>query len=309
VSMRHLEAFRGDIGRSMNVRSPVSLPGQTAGSSESNGDGDPRTGPHGRAIDDMVAPSCDAEEEPSSEIDAPVRVVVANSSGLLADAIDALLNTAPDLEPVGTISLEGFPRGIDLTVEPDVVLVECLFTAEPCLVLLQRVRDRFPTARALVVCQELDDDSLAELVAAGALGCLTPNCRRDELLSAIRRVSEGEILFPAALLMRLLTRQQDPHKEPADAVPDPAGCQDSMTQPGAERTSPADLTAPLAPRERQVLEILAKGRSTEEVADALGITIHTVRTHLKNAMAKLNAHSKLEAVVVALRKGLIELHE
>ena len=71
--------------------------------------------------------------------------------------------------------------------------------------------------------------------------------------------------------------------------------------------SPASVS--LAPREREVLQAIATGLSPEQVADLLTISIHTVRTHLKNAMAKLNSRSKLEAVMLAIKHGLIDLPE
>jgi len=188
------------------------------------------------------------------------------------------------------------------------VLIECLFATVSCSGLIHDLRDVFPSARMLVVSPDLDDESLADLVAAGAVGCLTPDCSRDELMDAIRRVSQGEILFPATLLMRLLARRQAPRRED-DAAPSSADWDASTGRQAAAGTSGVDPPAALAPRERQVLTAMATGLSTEEVAERLGITVHTVRTHLRNVLVKLNAHSKLEAVVIALRKGLIELPE
>jgi DNA-binding NarL/FixJ family response regulator len=308
VSTVQSEVFSRDATHPGGARSRMRDPRLATGSSGTReDDGHPSAGSRQRVMDDPETAPCDGEQGPGSELAARIRVVVGVSFGLLADAIGALLETAPDLELVGTMTLEDPMLGIDPTVAPDVVLVECLFRSEPCPVLLQRVRGLFPSARALVVCREPDDQSLAELVAAGALGRLTPDCRRDELVSAIRRVSQGEILFPAALLMRLLMRQREPSKGRADATSQQEDWIGSVRQPTAERTSAMDPPVFLARRERQVLETVATGRSTEEVATALDITVHTVRTHLKNAMVKLNTHSKLEAVVVALRRGLIEL--
>jgi two-component system nitrate/nitrite response regulator NarL len=102
------------------------------------------------------------------------------------------------------------------------------------------------------------------------------------LADAVRRAHAGEALFPTELLVRLL---RGPAPPPQGRQPEAGGM--------------------LGPREREVLEVLAAGASTQEAADGLGISPHTVRAHVKHAMAKLGARSRLEAVTLALSAGLI----
>jgi DNA-binding NarL/FixJ family response regulator len=233
-----------------------------------------------------------------------IPVLLANTSGLFADGLNALLRSDPRIDVLGKIADDELPLELELPNEPIVVLIECLFSIETCPEMLARITGWFSSLRPLVVTRALDDDELSTLIAAGAFGCLTPDCRGDELIRAIERVSQGDVLFPPTLLMRLLTQQSQ--RERSEAVAGASGA-DEPEQPAATAKLAAPAVGSLAPRERQVLETLALGLSTEEVADRLGITVHTIRSHLKNVLVKLNAHSKLEAVVIALREGLIDL--
>lgn len=233
-----------------------------------------------------------------------IKVIVANTTRLFADGLIAMLRTDPRIELVAEVGEDGLLHGLEPSDEPIVVLIECLFSAHACPAILAGMTQSLPSARALVVTRPLDDDDLADLIAAGAFGCLTPDCRREELIDAVERVSRGEVLFPSSDLMRLLT-QRSRRERAGDA----GGLGDEQPEGTAEvvDTLSAPATNPLAPREREVLETLALGLSTEDVAERMGITVNTVRTHLKNALLKLNSHSKLEAVINALRDGFIEL--
>jgi DNA-binding NarL/FixJ family response regulator len=122
---------------------------------------------------------------------------------------------------------------------------------------------------------------------AGAMGCFTEDFAPSALADAIKRVHAGEVLFTPEVLLELI--------------------QGAQVRDVTAATTPHQIS--LAPREREVLQAIATGLTPEQVADLLTISIHTVRTHLKNSMAKLNSRSKLEAVMLAIKNGLIELPE
>jgi DNA-binding NarL/FixJ family response regulator len=117
------------------------------------------------------------------------------------------------------------------------------------------------------------------------MGCVTEDFAPSALADAIKRVHAGDVLFTPEVLLDMI--------------------QSTQARAGAGAIGSSSVS--LAPREREVLQAVATGLSPEQVADLLSISIHTVRTHLKNAMAKLNSRSKLEAVMLALKAGLIEL--
>jgi DNA-binding NarL/FixJ family response regulator len=213
---------------------------------------------------------------------ARTKVLLVLGSRLLAGALAVVLGDDRELDVVGVLT------------DPDLVMAE-LHRTRPDVVLVDHQADGvrlaaavvagFPAPSIVILIPSLDQEILLACAEAGAVGYLTMEQPPEALGQAIKRAHAGEVLFAPALLHQLLVRAR--HAGRAREVPPP--------------------TQPLAPRETHVLQLLATGLRPEAVADRLGISIHTVRSHLNNVMAKLQAHSKLEAVVVALGAGLIEL--
>src|SRR5262249_49023139 len=137
----------------------------------------------------------------------------------------------------------------------------------------------------LVLVPSLDHDILLACAQAGAVGYLTLDQPLTELLQAVERVHAGEVLFDARLMRDLLVRSARVR----------------------QATGPHTLVQSLAPRELGVLQTRATGGRLDEAGDRLGISVHTVRSHVRTIMDKLDARTRLEAVVIAVNAGLIEL--
>ena len=161
---------------------------------------------------------------------------------------------------------------------PDVVVLDDTTTQLDAMRLVGLLRAQQPNLQILMLSANRDPQALANYVRAGVAGCVTVDRALDELVASLKQVRTGQAVFAANELIELLTG------------PQPA------------RTRPT-----LAPREIEVLQVLATGTSTEEAAAALGISVHTLRTHLKKAMTKMDARSKVEVIIRALRAGLIHL--
>lgn len=170
--------------------------------------------------------------------------------------------------------------------QPDVVLVYLQLSQLDGTRVAQALRAAVPDLKIIILAGALDHETMFACAQSGAMGCVTEDLAPAALAEAIKRVHNGEVLFTPKVLLDLI---QSAH---------------ARTDAGAP---PAAVS--LAPREREVLQAIATGLSPEQVADLLTISIHTVRTHLKNAMAKLNSRSKLEAVMLAIKHGLITLPE
>jgi two-component system, NarL family, nitrate/nitrite response regulator NarL len=217
-----------------------------------------------------------------------VKVIVLDDRQLLAEAFGTMLGRAHDVEVVG-IQSEPHQAVADVVdARPDVVLLDFvtlkLLEKEGALA---KMRAELTDLKILAITQSPDEDTLLACVQAGAAGYVTKKQTAAELVTSIKRVHAGEVLFPSTALLGMFAVSQQRY-------------------PIAEASH---LKARLAPREREVLQTLATGASTGEVAAQLNITVHTVRTHLRSVLSKLEARSKLEAVLVALRAGLIELPE
>lgn len=216
---------------------------------------------------------------------ARIKVLVVECRRLVADALAVALSIDESLEVVGTQTDALLAADDVRRTRPDVALVDYGFTRPAGAEITAALRAEFPQLRIIVLTPGLDEDSLVACIQAGAFACVSTAQPSADLVRSIKRVHAGEVLFAPELLLDLLTQ--------------------SRHLPGEPQARPASQA--LGPRELEVLRTLATGMSTGEAATRLDISVHTVRTHLKNVMAKLEARSKLEAVMIALRNGLIEL--
>ena len=221
-----------------------------------------------------------AQEVPPSRVageNACIQVLIVGQSRLFADALGMALANDPGLHILHTLQA----RCLDLecigTLDPDVLLVESGACAADLVPLISSLQAACPRAKIVLLAGALSEPAKAAGIRAGALGYISGEHSVGEAAEAIRSVGNGGVLVSADELCTLL------------------------------RQPPAPPMPLLRPREIDVLRVLAMGFSAEEAAARLEISPHTVRTHLKLALRKLGARSKVEGIIVALRRGLIEL--
>ena len=215
-----------------------------------------------------------------------IRVLVVERQRVFAAALAAVLAADPDLEIVG--HLQGLGERLEdiVGMQPDVAVANFALLG-PDAGYVTALHAKRPETKVLVLAETLDEATLAACARTGTAGGVAMDTSPDDLARAIKRVHAGEVLFAAHVLFRLL----------------------SQPRRGAVLAAPAHLHEALGPREREVLEAAAAGLSTDETAARLSISTHTVRTHVKNVLSKLGARSKLEAVMIAIRMGLIRAPE
>lgn len=206
-----------------------------------------------------------------------ITVLIVDDHRMFAQSLQALLGSEPDLLVVGTATTLAAARAVVATEPVDVVLLDLRLPDGSGIDGVRALRSLSPTSRVVVLTAHAADDTLLDAVAAGAAGYLTKDLDATELVAAIHAAASGETLVPPAVLQRLLPRL-------------------SAAQPAA-----AELTA----REREILALFVEGLTNAEIAERLGVSVHTVRNHVQNLLAKLGAHSKLEALAIALRRGLV----
>src|SRR5437867_5836857 len=202
-----------------------------------------------------------------------IKVLVVGGHQLFADSLAIALASDPALDVFGSESDHSLAASRIRRTRPDVVLLNEFPGSTECADLISRIRLDAPDLKIIVLTSSEDESELLACVQAGASGHQTTDRQPTELVDSIKRVHAGELVFTTDVLVNLMTRPR-PVSQPR-----PAG---------------AVQVQPLAPRELQVLQTVATGMSTGDAANALGITVHTVRAHLKNVMTKLQAHSKLE---------------
>ena len=208
-----------------------------------------------------------------------VRILVVDDHVMFATSLALALEQEQGLTVLGTASTLAEARRWVATTPPDVLLIDHRLPDGLGVAALPELKGIAPAMRVVLMSASVDDASLVHAIESGAAGFLSKSATIDELVHAIRAAAAGEVLVSPALLARLLPRLSR----------DRLGV-------GTE----------LTPREVEVLEVLSGGLSNSDIAAELGISVNTVRNHVQNILTKLSVHSKLEALAVAVREGIID---
>jgi DNA-binding NarL/FixJ family response regulator len=212
-----------------------------------------------------------------------IRVLLVDDHRLVTGALSQVLAREPDIEVVGVAGSVASARSIDVDAV-DVVLMDYRLPDGTGADATRVVKGRWPSAQVVMLTGLADDETLLDSIQAGADGYITKDRALDEVVDAVRAANAGEILLPQSVIAELARR--------VTAARDRAA-----TLPPAEA---------LTGRELEVLRALATGLSSREISARLSIAPNTLRTHVHNILAKLNVHSKLEAVTFGLRHHLVE---
>jgi DNA-binding NarL/FixJ family response regulator len=213
----------------------------------------------------------------------PIRVLLVDVHQLLTDSLARLLSAEPDIDVVGVAGTVAGAKAL-AHERMDVVLMDYRLPDGTGAEATRFIKSRWPTARIVMLTAVQDDETLLESIQAGADGYLTKDRAVADVVAAVRSARAGETLLPRSVIVGIAQRV--------------AGARDRHP----ERPPMDSLTA----RELDVMRALADGLSTPDICDRLVISRNTLRTHVQNIMSKLDVHSKLEAVTVALRYRIIE---
>lgn len=206
-----------------------------------------------------------------------IRIVVADDHPVVREGLAAILGTQPDLEVVGEAGDGDALLALAAALRPDVALVDLEMPGLDGAGAIRRLPEVSPATRALVLTAFDSDERIIGALAAGARGYLLKGAPRATIFEAVRAVAAGGSLLQPPVAARLAAR--------------------------VARPEPPALT----PREREVLRLVAQGRSNRAIAAALGLAERTVKFHLSAAMTRLGAANRAEAVALAAQHGLIEL--
>ena len=215
-----------------------------------------------------------------------IRVLVVDDQAIVRDGLVTVLSLMPDLEVVGEASdgaeaIAAVERDV-----PDVVLMDLRMPEVDGPTATARITAAHPEVAVLVLTTFADDESIVSALRAGARGYLTKDAGRSEIATAIRAVASGQSTFDATVGARLVAQLAGGGGgEPAAAPPT-----------GVRSRFPA-----LTPREADVLERIAEGRSNPEIAAELFLTVPTVKSYVNQVFTKLGVRSRAEAVALVLR--------
>src|SRR5574341_1408654 len=211
-----------------------------------------------------------------------IRVFIADDHAVVREGLRALISTEPGIEVAGEAA-DGCEAVTGIrSLHPDVILLDLVMPRKSGLEVIDEITQDDPQARILVLTSFADDDKVFPAIKAGALGYLLKDSLPQALLQAIRDVYRGEPSLDPAIALKLLRE----FKHHAEQLPAPEA---------------------LNEREIKVLGLVSRGLANQEIAEVLGISERTVRTHIGNILNKLHLANRTQAALYALRKGWVSL--
>jgi DNA-binding NarL/FixJ family response regulator len=222
-------------------------------------------------------------EQPTTSL----RVLLVDDHQLFRDGLRALLLSAPDAEVVGEATTGQEAIRLAAETQPDVILMDIQMPAMDGIEATRQIVQANPRINVLMVTMFEDDQSVFAAMRAGARGYVLKGARHDEMLRAIRAVGNGEAIFSPNIAARMM----DFFAAGRRAAPLAATGEDAL----------AELTE----REREVLALIAGGNTNADIAEALTISVKTVRNHVSNILNKLQVVDRAQAALRARDAGLV----
>lgn len=214
-----------------------------------------------------------------------IRIFLADDHAVVRKGLETLISTHNDLEVVGT-AVDGVEAVQHVALlNPDVILLDIQMPRKTGVEAITEIKATNPAARILVLTSFSDDETVFAAIKAGALGYLLKDSSSGELIAAIRNVHQGRSSLHPDIALKVI---QELKKPPANLPP---------------------TEEPLTEREVEVLRLVARGLSNQDIADQLVISERTVRAHISNILGKLHLANRTQAALYALRQGLASLND
>jgi len=209
-----------------------------------------------------------------------IRVLIADDHPVFRDGLRGLVDRSPDLDLVGEATTGVEAVALAAEGKPQIVLMDLRMPEMSGIEATRLITAADPSVGVLVLTMSEDDESLFAAMRAGARGYIPKDADSEELLRGIRAAAVGEAIFGASIARRM------------------------MSFFGAGRSGEPSPFPELTDREREILVLIAQGRSNSDIAHLLGITSKTVRNHVANVFAKLQVADRGQAIVRAREAGL-----
>jgi len=217
----------------------------------------------------------------------PIRVLVVDDHALFRRGLEMVLAQEPDIEVVGEAGDGAEAVALATSSTPDIVLMDVRMPRRGGIDATTAIKSAVPSAKIIMLTISDEEGDLYDAIKAGAMGYLLKEIPIDEVAVAVRAVHGGQSLISPSMASKLLTEFA------------------SMVRQSDER-QPLDSPR-LTDREMEVLRLVAKGLNNRDIAKQLFISENTVKNHIRNILEKLQLHSRMEAVVYAVREKLLEI--
>lgn len=208
----------------------------------------------------------------------PVRILLVDDHNVVRQGLRMFLSVGGEFEVVGEARDGEEAVRLSSELNPDVVLMDLLMPVMDGITAIGQIRARQPDVEVIALTSVLEDASVVGAVRAGAIGYLLKNTEGSELRRAVRAAAAGQVQLSPEASARLMTELRQPAQSEV-----------------------------LTERETEVLKLVASGKSNKEVAQQLGITERTVKTHVSSIMGKLAVQSRTQAALYAVRAGIVSV--
>lgn len=212
--------------------------------------------------------------------DRKIRVLITDDHEMVRIGVSAYLSAQPDIEVVG--EAENGEKAVKLALElrPDIILMDLVMDGMDGIQATKEIIERWPDAKIIIVTSFLDDDKVYPALEAGATSYILKTSKASEIAEAIRKTFDGQTILEPEVTNKMMAKMRSkneslPHEE-------------------------------LTPREREVLLLMAEGKSNQEIADELFIALKTVKVHVSNILSKLDVEDRTQAVIYAFKHSLVK---
>jgi len=226
-------------------------------------------------------------EAPAPISDEPIRVLIVDDHALFRRGLVMVLEQEKDIDLVGEAGDGAEAVNIAQDTMPDVVLMDVRMPRRGGIEATSQIKAIAPHTKILMLTISDEEADLYDAIKAGASGYLLKEISIEEVANAIRQVHAGQSMISPSMASKLLTEFATMVKKTDEK---PAAAQPRLTE-----------------REMEVLRLVAKGRNNRDIAKELFISENTVKNHIRNILEKLHLHSRMQAVVYAVREKLLEI--
>ena len=213
-----------------------------------------------------------------------IRIVLADDHTILRNGIRAILDDEPGMEIVGEADDGRTAVNVACQLKPDIVIMDIAMPLLNGLEATRQIRRTCPGVKVIILTMHDNEEYVIQMLEAGAMGYILKDAAARELIQAIRTVNRGEAVLSPAITRIVI--------------------EDYLRWGGIR---PTNGNEELSPREREILQLIAEGYTSKQIAEILVISVKTVQAHRTSLMQKLNLHNRGESIKYAIQKKIIEI--
>jgi len=234
-----------------------------------------------------------------------IRVLLVDDQALIREGLGIILGAQPDISVVGYAAdgQEAIEQARRL--RPDVIMMDIKMPRLNGIQATRQIKKALPAIQIIILTTYAEDELVFEGIRAGALGYLLKDITRDKLAEAVRGAARGEAQIDPAVAAQVLAEFQRMSNVLRRTVLDTVQCSPTLAKEATTKLPP--MMEALTPREETILRLLTEGLTNAGIAARLHLSEGTVKNHVSEILSKLQANDRTHAVVLAIKRGLLDL--